>query len=351
MSTQTVLPFTGVNYPGGVAVDTAGDVFLADMHNNRVLKLAAGSSTQTVLPFTGINNPQGVAVGAAGDVYVADSGNNRVLELAAGSSTQTVLPFTGINNPQGVAVGAAGDVYVADHYNQRVVKLAAGTASAVPSAPASWQTVLPFGSLNSFGGVAVGGAGDVYVTDLDKHRVLKLAAGSSSPDRPAVHRLPGSRPDRGQLAPRGGGGHRRRRVRRRRWHRPGAEVGRGIEHPTVLPFTGLSSPYGVAVDAAGDVYVTDSSSRVLKLAAGSSTQTVLPFTDLHGATGVAVDSAGDVYVLEGGYRVEGGNRVVKLAAGSGTQTVLPFTALAAPRVWRWTPPAPCTSPTPATTGC
>ena len=56
-----------------------------------------------------------MAVDTAGDVYVADTGNNRVLKLAAGSSTQTVLPFTGLHDPDGVAVDTAGDVYVADY--------------------------------------------------------------------------------------------------------------------------------------------------------------------------------------------------------------------------------------------
>ena len=54
--------------------------------NNRVLKLAAGSTTQTVLPFTGLNGPYGVAVDTAGNLYDADTGNNRVLKLAAGST-------------------------------------------------------------------------------------------------------------------------------------------------------------------------------------------------------------------------------------------------------------------------
>ena len=68
-----MLPFTGLNDPGGVAVDAAGTVYVADHDNNRVLKLAAGSATQSVLPFTGLNGPTGVAVDTAGDLYVADS--------------------------------------------------------------------------------------------------------------------------------------------------------------------------------------------------------------------------------------------------------------------------------------
>jgi serine/threonine protein kinase, bacterial len=49
-----------------------------------VLKLAAGSSTQTVVPFTGLNTPFGVAVDSAGNLYASDAGNNRVLKLPAG---------------------------------------------------------------------------------------------------------------------------------------------------------------------------------------------------------------------------------------------------------------------------
>jgi serine/threonine protein kinase, bacterial len=48
-----------------------------------VLKLAAGSATPTVLPFIGLNNPYGVAVDSAGDLYVTDMGNNRVVKLPA----------------------------------------------------------------------------------------------------------------------------------------------------------------------------------------------------------------------------------------------------------------------------
>jgi DNA-binding beta-propeller fold protein YncE len=85
-----------------------------------------------------------------------------------------------------------------------------------------------------------------------------------------------------------------------------------------LPFTGLYAPQEVAVDTAGDVYVTDGvynpdvgHSRVLKLPAGSSTQVELPpFTGLSNPAGVAVDTAGTVYVTE-----FGANRVLRLPAG------------------------------------
>jgi serine/threonine protein kinase, bacterial len=79
-----------------------------------------------VLPFTGLIFPEGLAVDGAGNLYVTDTGNNRVLKLAAGSSSPTVLPFTGLNKPFGVAVDAAGNLYVTDTHKSRVVKLAAG---------------------------------------------------------------------------------------------------------------------------------------------------------------------------------------------------------------------------------
>jgi serine/threonine protein kinase, bacterial len=72
----------------GVAVDAAGDVYVADEFNNRVLKIAAGSGTPTVLPFTGLSLPCRVAVDNTGNVYELDKvasqdiGAARVLKLA-----------------------------------------------------------------------------------------------------------------------------------------------------------------------------------------------------------------------------------------------------------------------------
>jgi serine/threonine-protein kinase len=247
-----VLPFTGLNHPVGVAVDVAGNVYVADSYNNRVVKLATGSSTQAVLPFTVLNNPSGVAVDTGGSVYVADFANNRVVKLAAGSSTQTELPFTGLYGPNGVAVDTGGSVYVADYNNHRVLKLAAGSNT---------QTELPFTGLYGPNGVAVDTGGSVYVADYNNHQVLKLPAGTNT--------------------------------------------------QTELPFTGLNNPSDVAVDTAGNVYLADpGNGRVLKLAAGSNTQSVLPFTGLSAPSGVAVDTAGNVYAADS-YN----NRVMTLSAG------------------------------------
>jgi hypothetical protein len=107
---------------------------------------------------------------------------------------------------------------------------------------------------------------------------------------------------------------------------PSAPASPSGPRPTVLSFTGLKTPEGVAVDTAGNVYVADHGNRVVRWSAGSSTQTVLSFTGLNHPGGVAVDIAGDVYVADWG-----NNRVLRWAAGSTTQTELPFTGLNHPQ--------------------
>jgi sugar lactone lactonase YvrE len=262
------LPFTDLRVPHGVAVDAAGNVYTADSHTNRVLKLTAGSNTQTVLPFTGLdlcsNNIEaataGVAVDAAGDVYVSDSCHNRVVMLAAGSSTQTVLPFRGLDFPEGVAVDSAGAVYALDHSGGRVLKLAAGLST---------QTVLPKTGLGGpTGDVAVDTTGNVYVS-CGRGRSSHSCLVRLSPGSDTWTRLPSAPDHSGD--------------------------------------TFSSGEQTVAVDAAGNVYMI-ASRAVLKLAPGSDTWTPLqgvpPLVD---PMGLAVDTRGNVYVTDHvGSRATGG---------------------------------------------
>jgi Collagen triple helix repeat (20 copies)/NHL repeat len=104
------------------------------------------------------------------------------------------------------------------------------------------------------------------------------------------------------------------------------ELPAGSSTQQTLPFSGLSNPYGVTLDAVGDVFVSDySNNRVVELPAGSNTQQTLPFTGLNAPGGVAVDAAGDVFVSD-----YFNTRVVELPAGSSTQQTLPFTGLSNP---------------------
>ena len=259
---QFALPFTDLRLPHGVAVDTAGNVYVAETRTNQVFKLAAGSHSQTVLPFTGLDLfddgvidtfTASVAVDTAGNVYVTDSGHNRVVKLAAGSNTQAVLPFRGLNDPEGVAVDTSGTVYVVDYSHGRVLKLAAGSTTPTPL-PKTGRLGGPSGE------VAVDKAGDVYVgaTTRAGSYLLKLAPGSDT------------------------------------W--------------TKLPSAG--DEHGVAVDPAGDLYVITSGDAggVMELAPGSNSWTALPtpyrFID---PMELAVDARRNVYVTDHtGYRAPGG---------------------------------------------
>jgi serine/threonine-protein kinase len=106
-----------------VAVDKDGSVYVADTGNNRVLKLARGSTSQTVLPFTGLRDPSGLAVDESNSLYVTDG--SRVVLLTAGATKQILLPVPQLNYTHGVAVDASGNIYVSDYGNDQVVKLVA----------------------------------------------------------------------------------------------------------------------------------------------------------------------------------------------------------------------------------
>ncbi len=246
--TEVVLPLAGLSGPLGLAADGAGNVYVADNGNNRVVRLEAGTMDQSVLPFSGLRYAVGVAVDGSGTVYVTDSYNERVVKVAAGAAAQSVVMLDR-NGPHGVALDGAGNLFLVDWLKDRVLKLAAGTGA---------QTVLPITGIEDPEGVAVDGAGNVYVADFGNGRVVKLAAAT------------------------------------------GAQ--------TTMPFFGLVNPWGVTVDGPGNVYVTDSGTgRVVRLAAATGTQTVLPFPALNDPHGVAVDGAGNLYVADSGR-----NRVLKL---------------------------------------
>ncbi|MGC9158604.1 MAG: hypothetical protein ACP5FH_06395, partial [Terracidiphilus sp.] len=122
----------------GVAVDGAGDVYIADDNNNRVVEVTA-AGVASVLNIgspggTASIGPTTVALDGAGDVYIADYNNSRVVEVTpAGASSVLNVGTPGgeeLNNLYGVAVDGAGDVYIGDKGNSRVVDLS--QAQAVP---------------------------------------------------------------------------------------------------------------------------------------------------------------------------------------------------------------------------
>ena len=126
------------NTPMGVAVDGAGNVYVADTYNHRIQKYDSSGSYVSTLGVTGVtgtdnshfNGPCGVAVDGSGNVYVAETYNHRIQKYDSSGSYVSTLGVTGVtgtdnshfNTPMGVAVDGAGNVYVADTYNYRIQK-------------------------------------------------------------------------------------------------------------------------------------------------------------------------------------------------------------------------------------
>jgi sugar lactone lactonase YvrE len=222
----------------GVAVDGAGNVFVADSYSQTIKEWTAANNTVSILVSSGLNNPQGVAVDGAGNVYIADTGNNAIKKWTAASSNVTALAASGLNNPQGVAVDGAGNVYIADTGNNAIKEWTA-TSSNV--------TTLVASGLSNPGGVAVDGAGNVYIADTGNNAIKKWTAASSN--------------------------------------------------VITLVASGLSQPQAVAVDGAGDVYVANlGNSTITEWMAASGNMTTLAAAGLYQTTGVAVDGAGNVFI-------------------------------------------------------
>lgn len=197
-------------YPAGVAVNAAGEVFVADELNNRVRKIGLNGLISTVAGtntagFGGdgaaatnalLSGPSGVAVDATGNVYIADASNQRVRKVdtkgmittVAGNGAKGIYligtysgdggPATnaGFSNPAAVAVDAVGNVYIADAFNYRIRKVnTAGTVTTF--AGNGTRTFAGDGGLAtnaSIGlvyGLSVDVAGNVLIADTSNQRI------------------------------------------------------------------------------------------------------------------------------------------------------------------------------------
>ena len=155
-----------LNEPPGVAVDASGNLFIADVYNNRVRRVdhATGVITTVVgdglsglivdggpATATGLNFPQGVAVDASGDLFIDDQGSYRirrvdhatgVITTVAGNGTQGfggdggLATAAALNYTSGVAVDASGNLFIADYGNNRVREVTplVSTVTVIPSA-------------------------------------------------------------------------------------------------------------------------------------------------------------------------------------------------------------------------
>jgi serine/threonine-protein kinase len=288
--------------PSSVAVDSLGNVYVADYNNNRIRKInssgavttLAGSGTPSFADGLGTNaqfsSPSGVAVDSSGTIYVADSNNHRIRKVTsggavttlAGSGTPSFADGLGTNAmfsyPFGVAVDSSGNVYVADSGNHRIRKVTSGGAVTTLAGTGTYGFADGPGASAMFrnpSSVAVDSSGNVYVADSGNNQIRKITSAG------VVSTLAGSGT---------------------------ASYADGSSTSAMF-----SNPNGVAVDASGNVYVADTSNQRIRKITSSGVVSTLAgsgnanFTDglgtiaqFYNPYGVTVDVSGTVYVADYG---------------------------------------------------
>lgn len=329
---------TGVSVHGGIAVDGSDNLYIADSNNaipndkhpdpyhDRVIKRTPGGKLSTV--GTGLLGPKAVAVDPAGNVYIADTQHARIVKVPAGGGTQITIG-SGLTNPSGLAVDPAGNLYILDN-----VQTSAGLQSLSfnPNHLVRLSSSGAATTLNSslqaavFGGVVVDTGGNVYVADAGHNRVLKFAAGTGTATTiggtlryPANVAIDGAgniyvtsvygthgKGDKAtadlevvRIAASGGG----QRV-----------VFKQPQIPALVAYL-LGLP--IATDSKGDLFISPiidmTHGKVLELPSGKTTPVVLPIKPI--AFPIGVDAHDNVYLL-----VQQGphsSSVVELPAGGG----------------------------------
>jgi YVTN family beta-propeller protein len=238
----------GFNLPNGLAVDSSGNVFVADSGNLRVKKIPPGCTfSGCVVPLGGsVNVPAAIALDAAGNLFVANVGDGTVEELTAASNYATAVPIaSGFSLLTGIAVDADGNVFVANLGTNHLSELLAASGYAT-------QITLNL-SFSSLTGVAVDAHGNLFTADENDGIQESPAAGGYAS---LINLASGS--------------------------------------PNIV------EPFGIGLDAAGNLYYTDVTlGAVFEISIASGYQTVVPrLANLNEPEGVAVDGLGNIYVAE-----------------------------------------------------
>ena len=303
-----------LNFPTGVAVDGEGNLYIADAPNDRIRKVDSIGTITTIAGtgeqgFSGdggpasqaqLDHPRAVAVDGEGNLYIADRNNNRIRKV---DSTGTITTIAGgggfgedggpatqvhLNLPYGVAVDGTGNLYIADTNSDRIRKVdstgtittIAGTGERGFSGDGGPATQA---SLNSPFGVAVDGAGNLYIADQYNNRIRRVDS-------------------TGTITTIAGTGERRF----------GGDGGPAIRAQ-------LDAPSGVAVDGEGNLYIADASNHRIRKVDSTGTITTIAGTGEQGfggnggsasqahlffPTGVAVDGEGNLYIADvGNHRI------------------------------------------------
>ena len=318
-------PTVGFLHPTGVCLAPSGDLYIVDSGNNTIRKLTPAGEVTTFAGEPGrvgsadgtgaaarFNDPSAIAVDGAGNLYVADSANNTIRKITPSGACSTLAGKPGVtgsadglgaaasfNSPFGLALDLAGNLYVADSCNNTIRKIAstgqvstfAGTPGVLGSADGQGAAA----SFNNLNFMTMDGQGNLYAADSNNNTIRKITPSGM------VSTLAGSP---GQTGTADGTGAAAR----------------------------FHFPYGLAMDASDNLYVTDAGSctirkvtpaGVVTTQAGTASQD--GWVDGAGAAarffnleGLASDPAGNLYAADfNSIRAVTPTAVVTTLAGSG----------------------------------
>ncbi len=330
------------NFPTGVAVDSGGTVYVADYGNHVIRRITSSGDVTTLAGSAGSEGsadgtgssarfsfPRNVAVDNAGNVYVADTGNNTIRKISPGGTVQTLAGSAGVtgttdgiggsarfNAPAGITVDSASNVYVCDSTSSTIRMITiAGVVTTIGGTPNAASNVDGDGAAARFDhpiGIAVDGAGNLYIADTRNQTIRRGSTSSGSP-------VPGGPGTTGGTS--GGTG-------------PGGISGNGGTSGPGGTNTGsgfLLKPVGLANNpTAGGIYVADTSNNSIKAIANDGTVTVFAGKDgtagsadgtgsaasFNGPTGLVIDASGNLYVCDTG------NGTIRKITSAGVVTTL-----------------------------